>query len=104
MSFRLKPCTLKEMVHFVHEVHPFFVVILSTFAHMLCGSNDDTLPSFNLFWGHMTWFQPRTGTNAPCSWPTSISSSLWFDPGLKSRPQALVQFQGHLAQNKSLNA
>src|ERR1041385_2456668 len=37
------------MVQFVHEVHPVFVVILSTFAHMLCGSNDDTLSSFNLF-------------------------------------------------------
>ena len=43
-------CTLKEMVPFVHEVHPIFVVILSTFAHMLYGSNDDTMPSFNLFW------------------------------------------------------
>ena len=42
--------TFKEMVHFVHEMHPVFVVILSTFAHMLCGSNDDTMPSFNLFW------------------------------------------------------
>ena len=43
-------CTLKEMVQFVHEVHLVFVVILSTFAHMLFGSNDDTMPSFNLFW------------------------------------------------------
>ena len=47
--FVLNPCTLKEMVQFVHEVHPIFAVILSTFAHMLCGSNDDTMPSFNLF-------------------------------------------------------
>src|ERR1043165_7712290 len=47
--FVWNPCTLKEMVQFVHEVHPVFVVILSTFAHMLCGSNDDTMPSFNLF-------------------------------------------------------
>src|SRR3954465_6348710 len=93
MSFRLKH-SLKEMVQFVHEVYPVFAVILSTFAHMLCQSNDDTLPSFNLFWGHMSWFQPRTGTNAPRSWPTSISFGLWLDPGLKSRPQALVQFQG----------
>src|SRR3954471_9303394 len=41
--------TLNETVQFVHEVHPVFAVILSTFAHMLCGSNDDTMPSFNLF-------------------------------------------------------
>ena len=44
------PYTLKEMVQFVHEVHPVFAVILSTFAQMLCGSNDDTMPSFNHFW------------------------------------------------------
>ena len=48
--FVWNPCTLKEMVQFVHEVHPVFAVILSTLAHMLCGSNDDTMPSFNLFW------------------------------------------------------
>ena len=48
--FVWNPRTLKEMVQFVHEVHPVFAVILSTFAHMLCGSNDDTMPSFNLFW------------------------------------------------------
>ena len=48
--FVWNPCTLKEMVQFVHEVYPVFVVILSTFAHILCGSNDTTLPSFNLFW------------------------------------------------------
>ena len=48
--FVWNPCTLKDMVQFVHEVHPVFAVILSTFAHMLSGSNDDTMPSFNLFW------------------------------------------------------
>ena len=64
--FVWNPRTLKEMVQFVHEVHPVFAVILSTFAHMLCASNDDTMPSFKLFW--------------------------------------VYQFQGHLAQNKSLNA
>src|SRR3954466_10040885 len=37
MIFDTNPCNLKEMVQFVHEVHPVFVVILSTFAHMLCG-------------------------------------------------------------------
>ena len=50
MSFRLKPSYFEEMVQFVHEVHPVFVVILSTFAHMLSGSNDDTMPIFNLLW------------------------------------------------------
>ena len=48
--FVRNPCTLKEMVQFVHEVHAVFAVILSSFAHVLCGSNDDTMPSFNLFW------------------------------------------------------
>ena len=61
----------RSMVQFVHEVHPVFAVILSTFAHMLCGSNDDTMPSLNLFWVQVV---------------------------------ALFQFQGHLAENKSLNA
>ena len=51
--FVWNPCTLKEMVQFVHEVHPVFVVTLSTLAHKLCGSNDDTMPSFNLFWVHL---------------------------------------------------
>ena len=46
--FVWNPCTLKEMVQFVHEVHLVFAVILSTFAQ--CGSNDDTMPCFNLFW------------------------------------------------------
>ena len=43
------PDTSKEIVRFVHEVHPVFAVTLSTFLHMLCGSNDDTMPTFNLF-------------------------------------------------------
>ena len=43
------PHTSKEMVQLVNEVHPVFVVTLSTFVHMLCGWNDDTMPSFNLF-------------------------------------------------------
>ena len=40
--------TSKEIVYFVHEVHPVFAVTLSTFLHMLCGLNDDTMPTFNL--------------------------------------------------------
>ena len=43
------PHTLKEIVRFVHEVHPVFAVTLSTFLHMLCGWNDDIMPTFNLF-------------------------------------------------------
>ena len=46
------PDTLKEIVRFVHEVHPVFAVTLSTFLHRLCGSNDDTMPTVNLFRVH----------------------------------------------------
>ena len=51
------PDTLKEIVRFVHEVHPFFAGTLSTFLHMLCGWNDDTMPTFNLFRVHLNAFQ-----------------------------------------------
>ena len=37
------PDTSREIVRFVHEVHPVFVVALSTFQHMLCGWNDDSI-------------------------------------------------------------
>ena len=47
------PDTLKEIVRFVHEVHPVFAVSLCTFLHMLCGWNDDTMPTFNLFRVHL---------------------------------------------------
>ena len=50
------PDTSKEIVRFVHEVHPVFAVSLSTFLHMLCGWNDDTMPTFNLFRVHLKWF------------------------------------------------
>ena len=50
------PDTLKEIVHFVHEVHLVFVVTLSTFLHMLCGWNDDIMPTFNLFIVHLKCF------------------------------------------------
>ena len=48
--------TLKKIVRFVHEVHPVFAVTLSTFLHMLCGSNDDIMPTFNLFRVHLQCF------------------------------------------------
>ena len=46
------PDTLKEIVQFVHEVCPVFAVTLSTLLHMLCGRNDDTMPSSNIFRVH----------------------------------------------------
>src|SRR4051812_7712408 len=70
LHFALTISTSKEMVQFVHEVHPVFAVTLSNFAHMLCGSNDDTC-------------QVSTFSDFICT---------------------AFQFQGHLAQNKSLNA
>ena len=50
------PDTSKEIVHFGHEVHPIFSVTLSSFLHMLCGWNDDTMPTFNLFRVHLKCF------------------------------------------------
>ena len=46
----------KRLSTFVYEVHTVFFVTLSTFLHMLCGWNDDTLPSFDLFRVHFEWF------------------------------------------------
>ena len=51
--FVRNPDTSKEIVRFVHEVHPVFAVTLSTFLHMLCGWNDDTMPSFDFFRVHL---------------------------------------------------
>ena len=48
--------TSKEMVQFVHEVHLVFAVTHSTFYHILCVWNDDTMPSFNLFRVHLYYF------------------------------------------------
>ena len=50
------PDTLQEIVRFVHEVHPVFAITLSTFSHMRCGWNDDTMPTFNLFGVHFKCF------------------------------------------------
>ena len=55
-SFVRNPDTSKEIVRFVHEVHPVFAVTISTLLHMLCGWNDDTMPTFNLFGVHLKWF------------------------------------------------
>ena len=69
MSFRLKQLYFERDGPVCTQVHPVFAIILSNFAHMLCGSNDDTK------------FQPFLSSG--CS---------------------PFQFQGHLAENKSLNA
>ena len=50
------PHTSKEMVQFVHEMHPILPVILSTFKNVLCVCNDDTMPIFNLFGVHLYSF------------------------------------------------
>ena len=50
------PDTSNEIVHFIHEVHLVFAVSLSNFLHMLCGWNDDTMPTFNLFIVHLKCF------------------------------------------------
>ena len=50
------PNTLKEIVRFVHEVHPVFAVTLSTLLHMLSGWSDDTMPTFNLLRVHLKCF------------------------------------------------
>ena len=47
------PDTSKEIVHFVHEVHPVLAITLSTFLHMLCGWNDDTMPTLTLYRVHL---------------------------------------------------
>ena len=52
MSFLRNPDTLKEIVQFVHEVRPVFAVTLYTVLHMLCGWNDDTMPSSNILGVH----------------------------------------------------
>ena len=44
--------TSKEIVQFVHEVRPVFAITLSTVLHTLCGWNDDTMPSFDIFRVH----------------------------------------------------
>ena len=50
------PDTSKEIVRFVHEVHPVFAVTLSSFLHMLCGWNYHTMPTFNIFIVHLKCF------------------------------------------------
>ena len=58
----------KRLSVFVHEVHPVFAVTISTFLHMLCGWNDDTMPTFNLFGVHLKCFK----ISGSYSWKKSI--------------------------------
>ena len=66
--FVRNPDTSKEIVRFVHGVHPVFAVTLSTFYNMLCGWNDDTMPSFNLFRVHLQWFSNTRSFSSNKSW------------------------------------
>ena len=82
------PDTLKEIVRFVHEVHPVFAVILSTFLHMLCGWNDDTMPTFNLFRVHLKCFS----ISGSYSWKKiskCMKNNKWSQKGLKIGDVAL---------------
>ena len=75
------PDTLKEIVRFVHEVHLVFAVTLSTFLHMLCGSNDDTIPTFNLFRVHLKCFSISGSFSSKKSvnaWKNSKWSQKWL--------------------------
>ena len=65
------PDTSKEIVRFVHEMHPISAVTLSTFSLMLCGWNDDTMPTFNLFRVHLKCF-PISG-----SYSSKYSVNAW---------------------------
>ena len=76
------PHTSKEIVRFVHEVHPVFAVTLSTFMHMLCGSNDDTMPIFNLFRVHLKCFSISGSFSSKQINKCMKNSKLW-QKGLK---------------------
>ena len=89
------PDTSKEIVHFIHEVHPVFAVTLSTFLHMLCGWNDDTMPSFNLFQSSfVVLFNFRSFSSKEIS--KCMKNSKWSQKGLKNDDVALnVVFWTH---------
>ena len=76
------PDTLKEIVRFVHEVHPVFAVTLSTFLHMLCGWNDDIMPTFNLFRVHL-WCFSISGSFSSKQISKCMKNSKWCHKGLK---------------------
>ena len=82
------PDTLKEIVRFVHEVHPVFAVTLSTFLHMLCGWNDDIMPTFNLFRVHLKCFS-ILGSYSSKMISKCMKNNKWSQKGLKNDDVAL---------------
>ena len=86
--FVRNPDTSKEIVHFVHKVHPVFAVTLSTFLHMLCGWNYDTMPTFNLFWVHLKCFS-ISGSFSSKQISQCMKNSKWCQKGLKVDDVAL---------------
>ena len=75
------PDTSNEIVRFVHEVHPVFAVSLSTFLHMLCGWNDDTMPTWNLFRVYLKCF-PISGSYSSKK-SKCMKNNKWSQKGLK---------------------
>ena len=92
------PDTLKEIVRFVHEVHPNFPVTLSTFLHMLCGWKDDTMPTFNLFRVHLKCFS-ILGSFSSKQISKCMKNNKWCHKGLKGYDMA---FNGAYGTQKSL--
>ena len=86
--FVWNPDTSKEIVHFVHEVHPVFAVTLSTFQHMLCGWNDDTMPTFNLFRVYLYCFS-ISGSFSSKKISKCMKNTKWSQKGLKTDDVAL---------------
>ena len=86
--FVRNPNTSKEIVQFVNEVHPVFAVTLSTFLHMLCGWNDDTMPIFNLFRVHLKCFS-ISGSFSSKKISKCMKNSKWCQKGLKVDDVAL---------------
>ena len=71
------PDTPKEIIQFVHEVRPVFAVTLSTLSHMLCGSIDDTMPSFNIFTVHFVVIFNFTVIELPKQIGKWLKNSKW---------------------------
>ena len=69
--FVRNPDTSKEIVHFVHEVHPVFAVTLSTFLHMLWGLNDEDFPWLRHKGTHT---KKKFHTQRSGMWSASLSS------------------------------
>ena len=76
-----KPDTSKEIVHFVHEVHPVFAVTLCTFLHMLCEiMMPCQLSTFSEFIWNAFQFQGHLAKKQICK---SMKNSKWRHKGLK---------------------